>query len=254
MEEVELTPFQEEIEKLVLSTKPRGKHSARNAIRHIKRAWKLREIEPEIAVFCAITGEEEAATAIFHSLKRQNYLGADQLKPHNHVHKAAVFPFFIAAGLALAPAVNELVPKVEIDTNSETPQIKLRFKVMTPEGERHLYPLPPLHFSFRRNGEIYYFSDEFQRIADSNQISSIDKQIKILANERNELLYAHDGGILTFTEPIDGIIKDGLDKIFKMLIVFLLIDQYSESQWFVQQSLNAFLTVLGKLPPEFNFE
>lgn len=252
--ELELTEFQKEIEKLILSTKPRGKHSARNAFIHIKRAWRLKEIEPEIAVFCAITGEEEAATALFHSIQRLKYLGADQLKPKNHIHKAAVYPFFVAVGLALRKVIKELNPEVRIGKKSENPKIEIRLKITTPDGEFYVDPKPPLHYSVKRDGQIYDFADEFQMIADSNQVKSIKKQIEILANERNELLYAHQGGILKCTVPVDEIIKEQLSKIFHILIVYLLIDQYSQRQWFVQQSLNAFLTVLGKLPPDFNFE
>jgi hypothetical protein len=91
-------------------------------------------------------------------------------------------------------------------------------------------------------------------IVDSSQIASIDSFLKVLANERNQLLYAAATGILTYTQPVDEMIKDHQSRIFNMLLVYLLIDQYCEHQWFVQQCLNAFLVVLGKLPANFDFE
>jgi hypothetical protein len=252
-EELELTEFQKKVEVVILTTPPRGKHSARNAIRHIKKAWELREIDREIAVFRAITGEEEAATAIFHSLKRHKYAGAEQLNPYNHVHKAAVYPFFMAVGAMLSILNREnLNPQVVLNTDVEHPKIKLR--LLTPDKLHYIYPQPPLHYSIKRDGEIYDFSDELKMISGSDQVKAIDKQIKMLANERNELLYAHQGGILTFTQPVDEIIKDQMRKIFVFLTVYLLIDQYPEHQWFVQQTLNAFLVILGKLPADFKFE
>lgn len=75
--ELELTEFQKRIEKLVLTSPARGKHSARSAMRHIQKAWLIRELDREMAVFHSITGEEEAATAIFYSMKRHNYPGAN---------------------------------------------------------------------------------------------------------------------------------------------------------------------------------
>jgi len=49
-----------------------------------------------MAAFRVITAEEEVATAIFHALVRRKYVGANQIDPRNHVHKAAVAPFFEA--------------------------------------------------------------------------------------------------------------------------------------------------------------
>lgn len=251
--EIELTDFQKKIEVVILTTPPRAKHSARNAIRHIKKAWVLREIDREIAVFRAITAEEEAATAIFHSLKRHKYAGAEQLNPYNHVHKAALYPFFMAIGSVLSFFNREnLNPQVVLDTKVKNPKIKVR--VLTPDRANYAYPIPPLHYTIKRDGEIYDFSDELKMISGSEQANAIDKQIRMLANERNELLYAHQGGILTFIKPVDDIIKEQQRKVFIILTVYLLIDQYPEHQWFVQQTLNAFLMLLGKLPAEFKFE
>ena len=47
-----------------------GKHAARNAIRHLEQAFAVKDIDPEGAIFHAITAEEEVATAIFHALVR----------------------------------------------------------------------------------------------------------------------------------------------------------------------------------------
>ena len=251
--EPELNEFQKKIESAILNTPARGKHSARNAMRHIKKAWLIREIDREMAVFRAITAEEEAATAIFHSLKRHKYAGADQLNPYNHVHKAALSPFFLAIGSVLSVFNREnLNPQVLFDTKVEPPKIKVR--VLTPDKMHYVYPDPPLHYTLKRDGKIYDFSDELKMISGSDQAKAIDKQIRKLANERNELLYAHQDGILTFTEPVDDIIKSQQGKVFVFLTVYLLIDQYPEHQSFVQQALNAFLLVLGKLPADFKFE
>src|SRR3954454_18885606 len=41
----------------------RPRNCCRNAFRRIKQAWRLRLLDPEMAVFSAMTGVEEAASA-----------------------------------------------------------------------------------------------------------------------------------------------------------------------------------------------
>ena len=125
--ELELTEIQKRIETLVLTTPARAKHSARSAIRHIQKAWLIRELDREMAVFHAITGEEEAATAIIYSLKRHNYPGSDQLNPHSHVHKNAVYPFFLAVGSILYLLIEwGLNPQAVINTKDKNPKARVR--------------------------------------------------------------------------------------------------------------------------------
>lgn len=73
-----------------------GKHAARNALFHIERAHALQEVDPEMALFRSITGEEEAVRAIFDSLQRRDYPNARRLNWQDHKHKAAVVPFLRA--------------------------------------------------------------------------------------------------------------------------------------------------------------
>src|SRR4030042_2912383 len=67
--------------------------AAFNALRHLDKAWRLRATDTEMSMFRAITAEEEVATALFLSLKRRHYVGANRLKHRDHVHKNAVIPF-----------------------------------------------------------------------------------------------------------------------------------------------------------------
>lgn len=194
--ELELTEFQERIETSVLTTPERGKHSARSAIRHIRKAWLIRELDREMSVLHAITGEEEAATAIFYALKRLKYPGANHLNPHSHVHKNAVYPFFLAVGGILHLLIEwGLNPQAVINTTDKNPRAKVRLTL--PGGKHYLYPQPPLNHVLKGNGKVYDFSDEFRMIVNSSQIASIDSFLKVLANNRNQLLYAAATGILT---------------------------------------------------------
>ena len=115
---IELTEIQKEIKGLILDTPPPGKHCARSAIRHIEKAWEIKDIDREMAGFRAITGEEESVTAIFHSLKRRKYKASGKLNPWKHVHKVAMYPFLIAVSQAFAPFKSEMKPRLELHTES----------------------------------------------------------------------------------------------------------------------------------------
>ena len=51
-----------------------------------------------MAVFRAITAEEEAATAIFLALKEHGYENADKIKFKKHPYKQALEPFLRSIG------------------------------------------------------------------------------------------------------------------------------------------------------------
>ena len=71
--------FGDLIEELVEEYPSPGKHAARSAFRHIKKAWEIKDIDKEMAAFRAITAEEESATAVFHSVMRRKYKNAQNL-------------------------------------------------------------------------------------------------------------------------------------------------------------------------------
>lgn len=153
--------------------KPPGKWAAFNSIRHLNKAWKLKDHDLEMAVFCAITAEEEAATALFHSLKRHHYNSSDRLKPRDHVHKNAVIPFINAVSRVFT-RFQDIAPETEFlfDEEVSPPAIGIRFKLPFASGEKNVwgYPTPPLNFSLREQR-----GDQEQRIADfESEIQQID--------------------------------------------------------------------------------
>src|SRR5919205_2516033 len=87
------TDYQRAVQELIQDRPSPGCHAANNALRHISKAWDIRNIDQEMAVFRSFCAEEEAAAAIFHALKRLRYLGTEKLDPRNHVQKVAVMPF-----------------------------------------------------------------------------------------------------------------------------------------------------------------
>jgi hypothetical protein len=148
--EFPLQEFDRAIADLIPKLPGPAKWRAFNAVRHLNWAWKLRDVDREMAVFRAITAEEEAATAIFLALRRRNYDGADKLRPRDHVHKNAVIPFFDAITRVIA-AHSALMPQAQLflDTDEDPPLLTFRFSRPHPiTGEpAWAYPQPPLNVS-----------------------------------------------------------------------------------------------------------
>ena len=250
----EMSGFHKKVTELILDTPAPGKHCARNAIAHIKKAWEIREIDPEMAVFRAITGEEEAATAIMHSLQRRKYKGAEKLKYRDHTYKAALFPFFQGISGSFARHLEQFKVALEIDTKDKKPTIKTRINVPGPTGDiMHAYPNPPLHFEITVNGKIYDFSRELKELATVKNVKKITDYIKRQANTRNVILYASTQGIPKIKLPIEGFLERKRSIVFGHLVIYLLIDQHKEHQLFVQQALTAFLKMLNAVPRDIIF-
>ncbi len=242
---MELNDFEKKIIAHIMETPSPGRHAVRSALRHLERAWKLVDDMPELAYFCAITAEEESATALFHSLNRRKYKGASSLKPRNHVHKTALHPFLYAIKEHFSQ-IDEL-PTVKLEFNLDlSPNKKelLRVRLEPPDSDKWLYPLPPLDFSSKLDGEVYFFSEELSQIAANNNFDDIFKYVKNVANARNELLYATPSGIAHVDKKSKEQMKDRHDAVFFHFVIYLLIDPYHEKQLFVQQALDAFLKML----------
>ncbi|MEW5884951.1 MAG: hypothetical protein AB1725_12115, partial [Armatimonadota bacterium] len=94
------------IERFIEASSGGGRHAGRSAIRHIRRAWALKDIDKEMAAFRGITAEEESVRAIFHALQKRRYPGASCLKWRDHRQKAAVDPFFRAVSQVLEELAN----------------------------------------------------------------------------------------------------------------------------------------------------
>ena len=190
-----------------------------------------------MAGFRGITGEEESVSAIFHALKRRRYDGADKLKPRNHVHKAALYPFLIAVSQALQLiADSELEPKLELKEEDGRRRFRTRVTVKKPSGDPlWAYPDPPLHYTLMLNHKLHDFSEELARLANERNTKDMITAIRRAANLRNQILYASQEGIPSLAEPLEKYLLKRRDVIFLNLIIYLMIDPYKEKQLFVQQ-------------------
>jgi hypothetical protein len=95
----------------------RSKQHARNAINHLEKAWTIRVIDKEMALFRAITAEEEAATALLLICQEKKYPNANKLKWRNHHHKAGLIIMFDAVRSFLRSLVDLPPSKILLDKN-----------------------------------------------------------------------------------------------------------------------------------------
>lgn len=226
------------------------RHRARSSVFHLRRAWALRSRDREMAVFRAITAEEESVAAVFHSLRRHRYRDAKRLQPRSHIHKAAFDPFV----RAVTNAVSRFQPGgvqggVELLGTAKRPRVRLRLDLEFPGGmKRAAYPEPPLNFNVDRNGESYDMSDELAGIATRANAKTVLDYCRRLANQRNAILYASDRGVPRFSSSAEAFVLERVRRVVRNLTILLLIDTHpAREQRFVLQCVKAYLIMLKKV-------
>jgi hypothetical protein len=194
-----------------------------------------------MAAFRAITAEEEAATAVFHALKRHQYPGSNLLHRHSHLHKNALGPFCEATFevFKLLNDQHDLRPQLMIAEEEGSRRLKSQFRVVVPGvGEQLATGALPLGFSISRNGQLHDFADQIDNLATSRGADTIKAHLKQRANMRNEVLYAGSDGLPTV--KLNNFLRTQRRAVKMLVILFLLIDPYAEQQLFVSQCLKAF--------------
>ena len=243
--------YQEKLERIIGRRPAPGRYCALNSIDHLAKADLIKEIDPEMAFFRGACAEEEAATAIFHSLMRLRYPNADLLKPRDHVQKVAVTPFLWALHRAVDPFLDAgFAPRVEV-TGQEEEEILTCSFVVSVTGQR-AYPVPPLDFSVKdANSETGYdFTSEIETLKQFGNFKDVLDYLRNGANQRNRVLYASQNGPLEVSGPVEPFLNSQSETVTRLLTVFLLIDCYPQHQSFVVQSLSAFAKMLEKVPEE----
>jgi hypothetical protein len=230
------------------SAKGHSRNCVRSAIRHIEMAWKIKDIDPEMAVFRAITAEEEAATAIFLALKEQRYEGANKIKYKKHPYKLALEPFIrsickFSEKWSKFPGF-PFGDKFQLKIVGEGKEQKLEISFHYKEGL--ITSIPPLGFEITKTGKPYHFEEELLEITSLKNREEFIKHIQEVANQRNQVLYAQPNGIPN-VQNAEGYIRRRKDIVFILLRVFALIYPYKEKALFVQQALSAFLTMMGDI-------
>jgi hypothetical protein len=216
-----------------------------------------------MALFRSITAEEESATAVFLTVKRLNYSGAELIKHRDHLHKNALFPFSKAVATLLS-GVDTGPLQVEVFVNLDDPDrlIRLRFHLPIPGSTQRLTIVPkaPLHFQLGEgpidDGErrLVDFADQALALAENRGFKNATEYLRDRANLRNRLLYAGATGYPGLKGNIEQALAEARSRTFANLLTFLMIDQHPFKQHFVQQAIAAFLRLLKLVSPEVVFE
>ena len=232
-----------------------AKESARSALFHLGKGWRIRKIDVEMALFRGITAKEEAVAALFLSLKRLNYEKAELLNERSHVHKAAMHVLRLAVSRALDTsqfvAIMRPTLKIPVDDSAGKPHLTFRPPVPVVERPVQIQPDAPLNFSFQDVDGSYSFWEEvltvMQEAASRSTAKSLKAQIQETANRRNQILYAHEGGIpLVLPSTVEDHLRGYGEFVSQVLVVFVLVDQYETHQLLVQQLLDVFLRIVAK--------
>lgn len=249
------TEAQATIEKCIEMLAGRPRHCGRSAFRHLRKAWTLYPIDREMALFRAITAEEEAATALILALKQRRYPGAELLDYRRHDHKAGVAPFLHAVGKVLS--VMEFArPKIIMSWGGDKPRLDVSVNAvamgLSQDPDQCVMADEPFNFVVRAGtnsgrAQAMTFAEELAAFASDKGSSEILELIRKEANLRNKLLYAQDTGIPSVDYRLPLLLAKTA-RACVMLQVTIGILQTPMHQLFASQCLQAYLAAVRKLP------
>ena len=216
---------------------------------HLSLAHRLKEIDPSMAIFRAITAEEEAATGLLRALHARGYADPGELRPKNHLQKAAVYPYLCAIAKHTSYLRMNGIKEVRlgIPTDEDKPRLQLGLLL---DGENTgivARPDPPLNLRIREEGQVIDYQKYFQELLSPTGFEDIRKYLDVKRNQRNLLLYASPQGLMNPGPVTDSTLLDYKHRIMTILKAALLIWPYKEVQPFVQEAVRSFLDIAGRL-------
>lgn len=252
--EYPFTNWNRKLEEAVGKLRGRPRHCALNATRCLRRSWLIAPLDPEMALFRAITAEEEAATALILALQQKRYPGASNLKHHSHPHKAGLTTFLRVIERFLAE-VKFPVAQVTLKSDGQVPRIDVGISV--PGGLVAMLdePLNGITHEEEDAGHIILnFSEQSQKYAAERGAADMLTAIRSEANIRNQLLYASDEGIAV-AEDVDPALIARRRPVFILLALTVMILQTPMHQLFAVQVLRSYLLALKAIPEDaFDYE
>jgi len=223
-----------------------SKHCFRSAINHLKRAESLFPIDSNMAVFRCFTAEEEAASGLMYCLKDKKYVNANKLKPKRHVHKISIIQFFTVFNKFTEEKLSEIQLDMRLSVIEKNSEKMLAFETMFDlgHGPKKFNPEPPFNFRLLFEKKRFSFREQIQDLFKAREFSEIESYLENEANQRNLLLYATQQGYPSKVEVEEKFFPAYQKRVFALLRAYLMIDPYEEKQPFVQDILDAFLTML----------
>jgi hypothetical protein len=226
-------------------------HCFRSSLYHLERAELLREVDPGMAIFRAITAEEEAASGVMRCMVEMGYPASDKLNPHDHAHKHAVFPFMQVLGLFFGQTLANHFTKYNLHIKEEDGATRLMLALNVKiNGDAQLaYPVPPLNFGVKNpdTGEAPDYAFQINQLIAAKGRATVKAFLKNEANLRNEILYAGPDGYPTIPSLDVGFLVERRARVLAMINLYLLVFPYREHQPFVAQALASFVKMLQHL-------
>lgn len=252
---MEFLPFQKSVIEAMEDCRGAIKHCGKHAISHLEKAWLIREIDMEMAIFRGITAEEEAASAFFHCLKNHRYKNADKLLFNKHTYKLGLYPFLRGIGRFLGDFLGQETSPFDkfcLRFTEKSNRKAIELLLNMPAQNLTASPTPPLHFTVSDpdTGKVCTFEANFQELIEGESYLDAMKYVKDRAATRNKILYASNAGRPKIEGNIEGYLQKQRDTVMAMLILVLMIDPWEKeegSSLFVQQALDSFLLLLQRI-------
>jgi hypothetical protein len=204
-----------------------------------------------MAIFRAITAEEEAAAGLMQCFKELGYARSKELNPHDHVHKHSIFPFMQILRLFFHETLGQHFPVFNLhikEVEGET-RLTLALSIKLLGEEKLVYPVPPLNFGVSAQGKSAQvdYSHQIDEFVKAHGITSVKQFLRKEANVRNTLLYAGPDGYPIVQDIDPTLLLERRRRVLAMLNLYLLIFPYKEHQPYVTQSLSVLVDLLQKM-------
>lgn len=238
------------IEMLEGLTNSKAKHCFRSALNHLNCAQKIVEIDLAMAVFRAITAEEEAASGLMLELQNKRYRNAENLEIRNHTHKGAVIELISVITQFLEDNFSGSSYNLSIDKVNGELQLKLQAEMNINNERMTIIPEPPLNLAFRIEAKRFSMKQQIQTLLQNRGSETLKAHLKQKANLRNTILYAGNKGYVAKPIIEEKFFPAQLMRVLAMLRTYLMIVPYSELQSSVQDSLDIFLMMVKGIHQE----
>lgn len=220
-----------------------------NALDHFDRSSRLFEVDREMASFRAITGEEEAATALMKAIQLRRYPHASEFNPRDHQHKFAVMACVRAIGTQVSPVLKEF--QLTVDFGERRFDVKVPLSNFNVAGGENyaIQPVEPLDVVHHTDSaaEGSPFERSLKNLAAKSSYDNIRKMVSAQANGRNTLLYASDSALPASKATMEHI-ANRKSLGLTVLVLSVMVLQSRKHQALVCQAIVSFLGVIARLP------
>lgn len=220
-----------------------------SALDNFDRSSELFELDREMASFRAITGEEEAATALIKAIQVRRYPHAKKFNSRDHQHKTAVIACVMAISMQISPILAEFQLSFDFEKKRIDVKIPLsNFNVVG--GEKFvIQPVEPLEIVRRVEGVsgAASFDEALKGLAARSNYENIKRMVSSQANARNLLLYATDSALPRSKATREGI-QVRKNRALTLLVLSAMVLQSRNHQSLVSQAIESFLRAISRLP------